>query len=107
MHHPKTIGFKFETLVEPLVRRYGSMRKLIKKEIGPAAHRLERDDTLIYRERTPLDNQRGQKQRFSQAFWDYLDGELRADGDDRMPAGAQFLLADAIVNWALNYIEQR
>ena len=79
------------------------MRKLVKREIADP-HRLERHDENIAKQRR--DDQVGQRSRFKAEFWENLQSDLKDAGRNRMPAGAQHLLANAIVNWASNYLEQ-
>ena len=105
--HPHT-SFRFWTLLHPLVETYGSMRKLAKQEIK-SPHKLERKGVNIKREKNgkALDNQIGQRSKCEPDFFEHLDAELERRNENPMPAGAKHLLANAIVNWCLNYLEQR
>ena len=95
------------SLVDPLVTTYGSMENFIYREIKHP-HKLERSgENMTKTSGKTLDNQIGQRSKFRRDFWEDLQDKLHDMGKSRMPAGAQHLLANALINWTLNYIEQR
>ena len=101
-------SFRFDTLLTPLTECYGNMRKLVGREVARPS-KLDREDSDLKRDASGAarDHQTGQRCRFDQALWEDLQDRLEENGDPRMPAGAQHLFANAVVNWCLNYVKQR
>ncbi len=107
-HRNPHTSFRFDTLLAPLTERYGNMRKLVGREVERPS-KLEKEDGALKRDTSGAarEDQTGQRCRFDPALWEYLKGQLEENGDPRMPAGAQHLFANAVVNWCLSYVKQR
>ena len=104
--HPRTT-FRFATLRRALVGRYGTMKSLVNSELEyPRRLRLIAPGIRSPDKTGKYPPQRGQYSRIREEFWEYLQEDLLRGEDDRMPAGARHLFANALVDWTLAAIKQ-